>query len=142
MFGFGGAKRDPNKPLVLHIDDEKDLRLMIEAALKPLALEIISAADGPSGIALAEKEKPQLILLDIRMPGMDGFDACRIMKEKPALKAVPILMMTALSQMKDVERAVAQGADGYILKPVEMPKLRQKVAEILKLPNWQPPSKP
>lgn len=133
MFGFG-KKRDSAKKLVLHIDDEPDIRLMIEAALTPLGVQVFSAEDGVAGLALAKKERPDLILLDILMPGMDGYDTCLALRRLPPLKGTPILMLTALSQMKDVERAMAQGADGYVLKPVEVPKLREKVAEALKLP--------
>jgi CheY-like chemotaxis protein len=139
MFGFG-KQRDSSKKLVVHIDDEADIRLMIEAALAPLGVEVLGAPDGNAGLALAKKEKPDLILLDILMPGLDGYETCLHLRKVPGLKGTPILMLTALSQMKNVEKAMAQGADGYILKPFDMPQLRQKVAEALKIPL--PPAKP
>lgn len=131
VFGFGGPKRDPSRPLVVHVDDEPDIRLMIKAALTPLGVDVLSAEDGAAGIKLVDKEKPALVLLDIRMPGVDGFDACRAIKAKSP--GTIVLMLSALSQMKDVEKAVAQGADGYVIKPVEIPALRKKVSEALKL---------
>lgn len=139
MFGLGGPKRDPSKKLVLHIDDEADIRKMIGLALSALGVETMEAADGPAGIKLAKREKPDLILLDILMPTLDGFETCAALRREASLKGTPILMMTALSQMKDVERAMGQGADGYVLKPVEVPKLRQKVAQALGLP-FPPPA--
>jgi DNA-binding response OmpR family regulator len=69
------------------------------------------------------------------MPTLDGFETCSELRKLPSMKGVPILMLTALSQIKDVERAMGQGADGYIVKPVEVPKLREKVSDALKLPK-------
>ena len=132
MFGFG-RKRDASKKLVLHIDDEPDIRTLIKAALEVTGLEVASAEDGPAGIKMARKERPDVVLLDIRMPTLDGFETLAALRKLPEMKGVPVLMLTALSQLKDVERAMGQGADGYVLKPVEVPKLREKVAEALKM---------
>lgn len=134
MFGFGG-KRDASKKLVLHVDDEPDIRTLIKLTLETMGLEVLSAPDGPSAIKQARKVKPDLVLLDILMPTLDGFETCAQLRALPAMKGVPILMLTALSQLKDVERAMGQGADGYVLKPIEVPKLRDKVREALKLPK-------
>jgi CheY-like chemotaxis protein len=137
MFGLG-PRRDPSKKLVLHIEDERDIRKMIALSLETLGVETMGADDGPEGIKIAKREKPDLILLDVRMPTLDGFETCAELRKVPALAKTPILMLTALSQMKDVERAMAQGADGYLLKPIEVPKLRQKVAQALGLPYTPP----
>lgn len=137
MFGFGG-KREAGKKLVLHIDDEPDIRALIRFSLEAIGVEVLSAADGPSGLKLAAKLKPDLVLLDIRMPTIDGFETCASLRKLPSMKGVPILMLTALSQLKDVERAMGEGADGYVIKPVEVPKLREKVAEALGLPAPSP----
>jgi CheY-like chemotaxis protein len=133
LFGLG-PKRDPSKKLVLHIEDEADIRIMVAFALGSLGVEMMGAEDGPAGIKVAKREKPDLILLDIRMPTLDGFETCAELRRISGLQKTPILMVTALGQMKDVERAMAQGADGYIVKPLDVPKLRAKVAQALGLP--------
>ena len=130
MFGFM-TKR--TKPLVIHIDDERDIRDLLLNVLERLDLDSLAAADGPSGIKLVESKKPDLVLCDLRMPGMDGFEVCRAIKKQPEFKAMPLLMLTAFSQLKDVERAMAEGADGYIIKPIDLPKFRLKLCEVLKL---------
>ena len=127
---FGKQKRT----VVLHVDDEPDIRGLIYAALTPMGIEVKSAVDGPSGLEMAIKEKPDLILLDVRMPGMDGFAVCGTLRERPEFQNTPIFMITALSQVKDIERAVSQGATGYIIKPIDISKLRHKVIEILGKP--------
>lgn len=134
MFGLFGGKKDL-KPVVLHVDDEKDIRELVVVILQRVGVEVVSAANAPAGLEAARKFKPALALIDILMPGMDGFDLCRLLKAEPALKTIPILMVTALDQIKDVERSLAAGADGYLAKPFEPVKMRAKVRELLKLPG-------
>ncbi|MDE2144027.1 MAG: response regulator [Elusimicrobia bacterium] len=137
MFGlFGGKNRA--KPLVLVVDDEEDIRGIITVVLRSMNLDVLSAANGPEGLKLALKEQPDLVLLDIRMPGMDGFDVCRSIKVDKEGNKIPILMVTAMDQHKDVEKALANGADGYIVKPIDNSKFKRKIAEFLKLPPADP----
>lgn len=136
MFGFFEGKKDA-KPLVLHVDDEQDIRELVAVILKGSGVTVVGAADATEGLSAAKRLKPKLILLDIAMPGMDGFDLCRKLKTETGLKTVPILMVTAMDQMKHVERALSAGADGYITKPFAPEKVRAKVAELLKLPSAQ-----
>ncbi len=130
IFSRSAPKRE--KPLVLHIDDEADILGFVALAIRELGVDVLSASTAAEGIKKAEREKPDLVLLDIMMPGTDGYDACRVIKQRVA--GVKVLMMTALAQMKDVEKALAQGADGYITKPFSLQKLREKVREALGLP--------
>src|SRR5579885_3566390 len=117
------------KPVILHIDDEPDILGFVALALRELGVEVVSATTAADGIKKAETEKPDLVLLDIMMPGTDGYDACRVIKQRVA--GVKVLMMTALAQMKDVEKALAQGADGYITKPFSIQALKDKIRDAL-----------
>jgi DNA-binding response OmpR family regulator len=125
---FGKA---PKKTVVVHVEDEPDIRDLVHAALTPMGIEVLSAVDGKAGLELVIKEKPDLVLLDVRMPIMDGFAVCAELRERPDFIETPIFIVTALSQVKDIERAVQIGATGYILKPIDIAKLRHKVIEIL-----------
>ena len=130
---FFSKKRE--KKLVIHVEDEPDIRQMVHSALTPMGLDVMSASDGPSGLALILKEKPDLVILDVRMPGMDGFAVCESVREQEGFADLPILMATAMSQVKDIERAVAAGASGYVLKPFDISKLRHKVISTLGRPE-------
>jgi DNA-binding response OmpR family regulator len=129
---FFGSKPKRTKPLVLHIDDEVDILGFVGLAIREIGVDVESASTAADGIRKAASEKPELVILDIMMPGTDGFETCRAIKQKsPGTK---VLMMSALAQMRDVEKALAQGADGYITKPVSIQKLREKVREALNIP--------
>lgn len=127
--------RKPRRTVIVHADDEPDIRLLIQAALGPMGMTVLSARDGQEGLDLIVKEKPDLVLLDIRMPGLDGFQVCSVLRNHPEHKDTPILMLTALSQVKDIERGAAVGATGYIIKPIDVAKLRHKVIELLGPPG-------
>ena len=127
--------RKPRRTVIVHADDEPDIRLVIQAALAPLGMDVLSAANGEESLRLVIKEKPDLLLLDIRMPGMDGFQVCSALREHPDHKETPIVMLTALSQVKDIERGVSLGATGYMIKPIDVAKLRHKVIELLGPPG-------
>ena len=130
MFQLFG-KKIRLKPLILVIEDEDDIRGMITVILRSMDLDVLGAASGPEGLKLAIKERPELVLLDIRLPGMDGFDVCRSIKVDVQTSKIPVVMVTAMDQHKDVEKALAYGADGYIVKPLDNAKFKKKVAEHL-----------
>jgi CheY-like chemotaxis protein len=129
---FGGNKRE--KPLVLVIDDDDDIREMLTDLLQAMGVEVVGAPNGAEGVKLALKMAPDLILLDVRMPMMDGFEVCRVIKSDAKGKEIHILMVTSMDQQKDVEKALANGADGYIAKPMNHAFFKKKISEILKLP--------
>jgi two-component system response regulator MtrA len=132
VFGFlGGSKR--SRPLVLHVDDEKDIRELVAILVSHFGADVQNAENAGDALALARKNRPDMFLVDISMPGVNGFDLCRQLKVE--FKGVPILMLTALTQMRDVEKAIAAGADGYIAKPFEPPKMKAKMAEFIKFPE-------
>ena len=89
------------------------------------------AEDGSQGIALARKEHPRLVLLDILLPKMGGFDVCKMIKSEPATKDIKVIMITGLGRMGDVETAFQMGADEYIIKPFNQERLFKKVEKVL-----------
>lgn len=132
---MGLFSKKPRKTTVVHVDDETDIRLLVQAALEPMGMQVLGAADGPSGLNLVIKENPDLVILDVMMPGMDGFAVCAALREHPAHKDTPIFLCTALSQVKHIEKASELGATGYIIKPIDVDKLRHKVIDVLGPPK-------
>lgn len=130
---FSKTKRE--KPLVLHIDDDEINRVLVEETLVKMGVDIIGAPNPVDGINMAAKELPDLILLDIEMPGMNGYDACASIKGNPKLAHIPILMLTGLGQVKSVEKALACGANGYISKPFDLNRLCATVKKWLEKPE-------
>lgn len=122
------------KPLVLHIDDSQTVALLAQAMLEEMGLLSLHAPGGLEGLELAQKEPPDLILLDAMMPGLDGFETCRKLKSAPATKGIPVLMLTGTDDPKDVERIFAAGADGYLVKPLQKNLLKAELEARLTLP--------
>ena len=116
---------------ILHIDDDPTLRSLLFDMLTALGFEADSAASFNEGLERARRRKPDIIILDVMMPVKDGFTGCRELRRDPALKDVPIIMLSALDKLPDVERAFAAGASDYITKPVLMNTLKLKLAKHL-----------
>jgi len=111
---------------ILVIDDNADNLLSLKAMIADLfsGIETYTATSGPEGIVLAKKHQPELILLDILMPGMDGFEVCNILKEDEALRDIPVVFVTALKENKENKmRALEAGAEGFLTKPVDEQEL-------------------
>lgn len=116
---------------VLVVDDEVFIRKMIEVRLKAAGVAVIEAENGIEGVKMASSERPDLIIMDVMMPKMDGFQACEAIRSDPDISGTPILMLTARGQMVDVERAMALGILEYITKPFSPKELAEKVVGIL-----------
>jgi DNA-binding response OmpR family regulator len=116
---------------VLVVEDEKDIVDLIEYHLKQSGFSVIKALDGPSGLELARKEKPSLIILDLMLPGMDGKDICRALKSNPSTQSIPILMLTAKTEEIDRLIGFELGADDYVTKPFSPRELVLRVKAIL-----------
>jgi CheY-like chemotaxis protein len=101
---------------ILLVEDDRFLRKAAEVRLRRAGYIVITAADGEEALATARTAKPDLVLLDVIMPRMQGFDVLRALREQPELKTVPIIVFTNLSQDADRERALAHGASGYLVK--------------------------
>jgi twitching motility two-component system response regulator PilG len=131
MFCFGGKR---TTSLVLHVDDDADIRVIIRAVLEELGLDVIGAPNGPEGLALARKKLPDLIILDVRMPGMDGFELCAAIRADAELHATPVVLLTSLNDETSRKKGKLVGASAFITKPVSVDELRQIVGTLLGLP--------
>ena len=102
---------------ILVVEDQQDLRDVLRTLLTGSGYEIIEAADGKAGVAQAKTERPDLILMDIQMPVLDGYDATRQIKANPNLKSTPIIAVSSFAMKGDEEKARASGCDHYVTKP-------------------------
>ena len=116
---------------VLVVDDEAFIRKMIEVRLKDAGFSVVEAQNGHEALEKVLSEKPSVIIMDVMMPGMDGFQACEMIRGTPEISDTPILMLTARGQMIDMERAMALGVREYITKPFSPRKLTEKVIDML-----------
>lgn len=121
---------DPKKILV--IDDEFPVRYLVEHQLKRNGYEAISAKDGPTGIQAAQAHKPDLIVLDIMMPKMNGFEVCEEIRNDPAIAATPVIFLTACMTRKHKLRAFEIGADDYLIKPFQPDELLAHITAVLR----------
>ena len=122
-----------SKPVVLLVDDNDQNLELLEAYLEDLQCEIRTAKDGIEALDSVSKAAPDLILLDVMMPRMSGFQACKRLKTDPATRDIPVVIVTALSEVSDVEHAVDVGADDFLSKPVNRIELVTRVRSLLKL---------
>lgn len=106
------------KPKILLIEDNDQNRYLLTFLLEKHGYEVAAAIDGPTGIELADRMRPDLILLDIQLPEMDGYAVARALRRNPALHRIPIVAVTSFAMMGDREKALAAGCDGYLEKPV------------------------
>lgn len=120
-----------NKPKILIADDEDALRLLACETLADEDIEIIEATDGNQALVIAQDLKPTLILLDVAMPGLTGFEVCERLKADPATKDIVIVMLTAHGQTRDRERAVSAGADHFMTKPFSPLQLLRLIGQII-----------
>ncbi len=118
-------------PSILIVDDVKTEQEIIKKALAPLGCSFLVAENGASGLEMAVREQPALVVLDVIMPGMDGFKACRELKKNEATKSIPILMCTSKDGDSDRFWAERQGADAYVSKPFDAEALRAAAKKLL-----------
>lgn len=109
-----------NATRVLYVEDEKDVQYAISQMLKILGYEVTCADNGKIGVEKAEEWKPDIILMDVRMPVMDGVEAIRILRSKPDTKKIPILVLSAYTDARTREACQEAGADTFIAKPVDI----------------------
>ena len=116
---------------ILIVDDEKDLVSMVKMRLEAVGYNTIEAYDGQEALNKAQNENPDLIILDLMLPKMDGYKVCRMLKFDSRYKSIPIIMFTARVQDSDKELGQEVGADAYVTKPFEAEVLLSKVKELL-----------
>ena len=117
---------------ILIADDEEMIRELVHASLSGDSnLHMVFARDGQEAVTLANAERPELIILDVRMPRMDGYEACRAIRNEATAHRPTILMLTAMGQESDVQRGLDAGADDYFIKPFSPAQLLSKVYALL-----------
>ncbi|MDY6949951.1 MAG: response regulator [Thermodesulfobacteriota bacterium] len=120
---------------ILTVDDSRTIRTIVKKAFRPFDCEILEGQNGVEGLALAAKEKPDLIILDITMPMMDGVEMLSKLRNEPELKETPVIMLTAEAAKDRVIEVVKIGVKDYIIKPFEAALLIEKVQKIMTLPE-------
>lgn len=129
------GETDLAESVILVVDDnEQNLELLV-AYLDPLECKVQTAADGIEALDKVAQSHPDLILLDIMMPRMSGFEVCRKLKSDPQTRSIPIIMVTALNELGDIERGVECGTDDFISKPVNRLELTTRVRSLLHVRN-------
>lgn len=119
------------KNKILVIEDEPHIIKLVTFILESNGYEVLQAFVGREGIETARKEKPDMIVLDIMMPGMDGFEVAKVLTKDPKTNSIPILMLSSKAQFEDKMTGIDSGALDYITKPFEKEELLQKVKECL-----------
>ncbi|SVB96377.1 uncharacterized protein METZ01_LOCUS249231 [marine metagenome] len=134
--GFGGMpqpERDPSQPTkVLVVDDEEDVRSTLCEFLEEHGFAPVEAADGEEALAKSFTEKPDLILLDLRLPKVDGFQVCQTLKGNPITSVIPIIMVTALNATPQKVKGMEYGADDYIEKPFDLEELLARIRMVMR----------
>jgi CheY-like chemotaxis protein len=118
-------------PKILLVEDNEMNRDMLSRRLQRRGYEVVIAADGQEGVALAQSEAPALILMDMSLPVLDGWEATRQLKSSPATRAIPVIALTAHAMSGDREKAMEAGADDFDTKPVDLERLLEKIAALL-----------
>ncbi len=124
---------------VVLAEDDVDIRDLVQLVLEGLDLEVRAVGNGADALAACRASAPRLLLLDITMPGMNGLEVCRAVRQDPQLKDIPIILMTARAQSSDVAAGLDAGADAYIIKPFGPIELREHVEAVLGDPPEDPP---
>jgi two-component system, cell cycle response regulator DivK len=116
---------------ILVVEDNPISRELLSRRLQKSGYEVLLAADGAGGIEAARVEKPDLILMDMSLPGMDGWDATKTLRSRPETRNIPVIALTAHTLPGDRDRAIMAGCDDYESKPIELPQLVHKIESLL-----------
>jgi CheY-like chemotaxis protein len=131
MLGLFRSKRKSAPPKILVVDDEPDYVSTIQCRLEWCHYEVTAAANGQEGLEKARAERPDLILLDTNMPVMNGHKMLDHLKRDPALKEIPVIMVTALCEPGDITEASSYGVADYVAKPFDFTELLEKISGVL-----------
>jgi DNA-binding response OmpR family regulator len=123
-----GAK---NKIRILIAEDERDIRDLIDITLRFAGYEVIPTNNGEEAYQVALREIPDLILLDVRMPRMTGYEVCKLLKEQESTQRIPVIFLSAKGQESEVKTGLEVGAEEYILKPFSPDKLVERIKAVL-----------
>lgn len=127
IFNLGKKKQKT----VLVIDDEPNVRNLISLLLKQMGVEVISMDDPRKAVATALEKTPDLIITDLVMPEMSGFDVCSILKTNPLTKDIPVVLLTGSGKTGDIDKAYSYGVTDYLLKPINFDRFKIKISKIL-----------
>ena len=116
---------------ILLVEDNEMNRDMLSRRLQRWGYEVLTAVDGESGLALTKSETPALILMDMSLPGIDGWEVTRQLKADPAMRAIPVIALTAHAMAGDREQALAAGCDDFDIKPIDLDRLLGKIEALL-----------
>jgi CheY-like chemotaxis protein len=123
---------------ILIAEDERDIRDLIAFTLKFAGYDIVTASNGEEAVQLTKQELPDLVITDVRMPKMTGYEACKQIKADPATQHIPVVFLSAKGQEAEVQTGLDSGADEYLLKPFAPDQLTRKVADILATVKGKP----
>ena len=116
---------------ILIAEDERDIRDLVAFTLRFAGHEVFAASNGEEAVELAPNVNPDLIIMDVRMPRMTGYEACKVMKADPNLRDIPVVFLTARGQESEIKQGLDVGAEEYLLKPFAPDQLTTRVREIL-----------
>jgi two-component system cell cycle response regulator DivK len=116
---------------ILLVEDNEMNRDMLSRRLQRKGYEVVTAVDGEAGVTMAQSDPPALILMDMSLPGLDGWEATRQLKSTPPTRSIPIIALTAHAMAGDREKAMEAGCNDYDTKPIELPRLLGKIEELL-----------
>jgi len=119
------------KAKILVVDDNEKNVELLEAILQAAGFEVLKAYNGKQAIEMVGKERPDLLLLDIMMPELDGFQVCEILRKDPQNAGLPVIMVTAKDKESDIVQSLERGADDYIVKPINKKELLSKIEDML-----------
>jgi CheY-like chemotaxis protein len=119
-------------PKILLVEDNEMNRDMLTRRLERRGFQVVSAVDGRAGIAMGEQEAPDLILMDMSLPDLDGWEATRLLKSSSRTRSIPIIALTAHAMSGDRERAMEAGCDDYDTKPVDLSRLLEKIDSLIR----------
>ena len=126
-------KNQERQPVILVVDDNQENRELLQAYLEDVDCLTIPANDGLEALDIIKKDPPDLVLLDVMMPKMSGFEVCKRLKNDPKTTDIPVIMVTALNEFGDIERGIDSGTDDFLSKPVNKWELTTRVKTMLKL---------
>jgi len=118
-------------PRILYVEDNEDNVFMLTRRLERRGFEVLVAGDGERGVAMAAAERPALVIMDLSLPVLDGWEATRRLKAAPETQAIPVIALSAHAMAGDREKALAAGCDDYDTKPIDFARLMEKIAALL-----------
>ncbi|UCC22768.1 MAG: response regulator [Planctomycetota bacterium] len=131
MSGIFGRKKKSGKAKILIVEDEPEILRTVQDRLEMYKYEVLTACDGKEGLEKAIGERPDIVLLDVNMPVMDGFLMLEALRKHPEGAEIAVIMMTVRDQKEDIVRAEASGVEDYVAKPFELGELVDKVEKVL-----------